>query len=245
MSRKESRLYVNQPLNLGGVISFEKEQAHYLQHVMRLGVGDQLLVFSKDDGEWRGTLTRVDKKGVSLEIISQTRAPVCTPFLGLAFTPLRPNRVSFLIEKATELGVSDLFPVLTRFTSVRQVNTDRLLAIAIEAAEQCERLDIPTIHPLQDIGAFMGGVSEKQGVLLCDEHREDTLLWHHVGSFQKDPILLIGPEGGFEEGELARLKMHPRVMPVSLGPQVLRAETAALAGLSFFHGNPNFSSYTS
>lgn len=239
MSRKESRLYVAHPLSLGAVISFEKEQAHYLQHVMRLGVGDRLLVFSKDQGEWCGTLTRVDKKGVTLEIMSQTRAPVSAPFLGLAFTPLRPNRLSFLIEKATELGVSDLYPVLTRFTSVRQINEERLLAIAIEAAEQCERLDAPTLHPLQDIGSFVGGVSENQRVLLCDEHREDTLLWHHVEGVQKDPILLIGPEGGFEEDELARLKMHPCVTSVSLGPQVLRAETAALAGLSFFHGRPN------
>jgi 16S rRNA (uracil1498-N3)-methyltransferase len=241
MSRKESRLYVTHSLSLGEVISFEKDHAHYLQHVMRLGVGDHLLVFAKDQGEWRGVLTRVDKKGVSLEIMCQTRPPAHTPFLGLAFTPLRPNRLSFLIEKATELGVSDLFPVLTRFTSVRQVNEARLLAIAVEAAEQCERLDVPCIHPLQDIGTFVGAVSQNQGILLCDEHRDDTLLWHHIGTFKKDPILLIGPEGGFEEGELARLKNHPLVTPVSLGPQVLRAETAALAGLSLFHGRPALS----
>lgn len=239
------RLHIEDSLFEGAKITPTHEATHYLQHVMRMKTGDRLRLFNAHSGEYEAQLTQIHKKGVVLEVKGLLREGQTRPFLGLAFTPLKPGPLSFLLEKATELGVSDLYPVLTRYTSVRHFNEVRAAATVREAAEQCERLDVPRVHPLQDLGAFMGGLDEKSVVFACVERAKEALLWgalpHQGGA---NPLVLVGPEGGFETGELTFLRAHAQVHPVSLGPLVLRAETAALAALALFHAAPSNSAHT-
>ncbi|MBA4750215.1 MAG: 16S rRNA (uracil(1498)-N(3))-methyltransferase [Alphaproteobacteria bacterium] len=238
MSRKEPRLYFPHDLKQGVSLALSHDQTHYLMNVMRLGSGDHVRLFCDEHGEWRAKLDVQGKKKAGVVVLDHLRAPQTRPFLGLAFTPLRPHRLSFLVEKAVELGVSDLFPVLTKYTAVRHVNEDKLRAAAIEAAEQCERLDVPTLHPLQDLGQFCGNLTPSQHLYFCHERQEGGLLWDHAGSPPKFPLILVGPEGGFDAQEVTFLKGLPGVTSVSLGQGILRAETAALAALSLFHGAP-------
>lgn len=238
MSRKEPRLYVPQDLRQGVALALSSDQAHYVMTVMRLGTGDHVRLFCAEHGEWRARIDPQGKKKVSVIPLDHLRAPQARPFLGLAFTPLRPHRLSFLVEKAVELGVSDLFPVLTKYTAVRHVNEDKLQAIAIEAAEQCDRLDVPTLHPLQDLGQFCANLTPSHHLYFCHERQEGGLLWDHAGNSPRFPLVLVGPEGGFDAQEVTFLKGLSGVTSVSLGPGVLRAETAALAALSLFHGAP-------
>lgn len=229
------RLYIDETLTKGAHLAVPQEAAHYLQHVMRMKVGQGLHVFNADCGEWEATLTHMSKKGVMLDVGAQVRAPAPRAFLGLAFTPLKPAPLSFLLEKATELGVSDLYPVLTRYTSVRHFNEARASATVKDAAQQCERLDVPRLHPLQDLGVFMGGLGGESVVFACLERSKEARLAQALDACRSSPLVLVGPEGGFEAGEVTFLKSHPQVRPVSLGLSVLRAETAALAALALFH----------
>ena len=230
------RLYIDETLTKGAQLAVPQEAAHYLQHVMRMKVGQGLHVFNADCGEWEATLAHISKKGVTLDVGTQVRTPEIRPFLGLAFTPLKPAPLSFLLEKATELGVSDLYPVLTRYTSVRHFNDARACATVKDAAQQCERLDVPRLHPLQDLGVFMAGLGKESTVFACLERSREARLSQALEAECKNPpLVLVGPEGGFEAAEVTFLKNHPQVRPVSLGPSVLRAETAALAALALFH----------
>lgn len=232
------RLFVKADLKTDADIEVSANQANYLTRVLRLADGAKVRVFNGQDGEWQATLRR-DGRNVQLVPIRQTREQVSVPDLELAFAPLKKTRTDFVIEKATELGVRTITPVLTQFTQTQRVRTDRFEALAIEAAEQTERLDLPTISAaiklsdwLADRGADNSG---NRLLIFCDENGSGVELNTSLRGRDPGPAtVLIGPEGGFSEQERQMLRRAPGVMPVALGPRILRAETAAVAALSIW-----------
>ncbi|HQU03177.1 MAG TPA: 16S rRNA (uracil(1498)-N(3))-methyltransferase, partial [Acidocella sp.] len=201
---------------------------HYLAQVMRLGEGDTLLVFDGVHGEWRARVAQLARKLVVLEVLEQTRPPEREPDCWLCFALLKRQKTDLVVEKATELGASVIQPVLTARTQADHVNLDRLRAIAIEAAEQCERLAVPEIMPPMQLPALMAQWPAGRSLFIADERRTARLLRFSSAA----SALLVGPEGGFTDAELAGIGAHPQVTRVSLGAQILRAETAAIAGLA-------------
>ena len=227
-----TRLHVAAPLVAGGSLELDGDHAHYLRHVLRLAPGAAVAVFNGGDGEWRAVIEGFSRAGCRLRVESRRRSAVAEPDLWLAFAPIRRSRLEVLVEKATELGVSRLIPVPTRHTDIARVNAGRLAAIAREAAEQCERLTVPEIsHPVP----FFTLLSEWSGrpLLVCAESGAAQPLATALAALPAGPAaVLVGPEGGFADSELDELRRQPFVVPVGLGPRVLRAETAALAALA-------------
>ena len=228
------RLFVEADLVPGGTVELAKEQVHYLRNVMRRNDGDAVHLFNGRQGEWRATLAGLAKKSGAARLETQVREQAPPPDLVLCFAPIKGARVDFVAQKATELGVSALQPVVTERTIVRKVNADRLRANAVEAAEQCECLWVPQVTEPVDLPALLAGWPEGRGLLFCDEAGEggplDTLAaqrdrWQGWG-------LLIGPEGGFTDRERKAVLDHLAAVPIGLGPRILRADTAAIAGLS-------------
>lgn len=225
------RLYVDLPLKGGIAIEPSPAQSHYLLTVMRQRAGDPIGLFNGQDGEWLAILEPTGRRWCRLSVERQLREHEHEPGPGLAFAPLKRTRQEFLIEKATELGAARLEPVFTERSVVDRLNRERLRAIAIEAAEQSGRLTLPAISapiPLED---WLDERPLGASVYLADEARDgipfvEALAEHGAGD------LLIGPEGGFSPDERAALHGREDVLPVSLGPRVLRAETAALVALA-------------
>lgn len=211
------------------MLSLAESQAHYLRNVLRKQPGDGARIFNGRDGEWLATIQEAGKKAVRLECASKILAqPDAGSSIRLIFAPIRKNRMDFLIEKSVELGVTRLSPVLTRHTENRHVNMERLHSQIVEAAEQCERLDIPQLDALQPLQSVFADDGET--ILACLERADAPAL--HMTAMDGDIGLLIGPEGGFSSDEAAYLSSQPRCRPVSLGDRILRSETAALAGLA-------------
>lgn len=222
------RLFVDVPLEPGVTAPLAAGQAHYLLHVMRSSAGDDIVVFDGRDGEFLARIAALRRDHGTLEIVRSLRPQAPEPDTWLLFAPLKRDATELVIEKATELGVSRIRPVITARTNSTRLNLDRLRAIAIEAAEQCERLTIPVIDPPEPLTDA-----------LANWPRGRTL----VAAFERvaaDPVrrppgptaLLVGPEGGFADAELDALRRSPFIVPASLGPRILRAETAAIAGLA-------------
>lgn len=221
---KLPRLYVDDDLVAGGTVTFGADQAHYLRSVLRRDPGDGVRLFNGRDGEWLATMAEIGKKAVTATVTQVLRAQPPAPApLHLYFAPIKKARMDILIEKAVELGVTALHPVLTQNVEVRQVNEDRLRAQMIEAAEQCERLTIPALNPAAALKTAIPGA----GPLYACIERADAPLPDASGP----RAVLIGPEGGFTAEERDFLLSCPGVVPASLGPLTLRAETAALAAL--------------
>jgi 16S rRNA (uracil1498-N3)-methyltransferase len=234
----DPRLYLDQALSEGARLRLDEGQSAKLTRVLRLGLGGRVRVFNPRDGEWLGEIDAKDAKGVALKLRSQLRPARAAPDLDLLFAPLKRDATDLLIEKATELGVRRLRPVLTAHTIAQQVRADRLTLIARQAAEQSERFDAPEIAPLMPLARALDGWEAGRSLIWADEAGE---VW---GGAQATPIaealtkgggigLLVGPEGGFAPEEQRLLRSLPFVVPVSLGPRILRAETAAIAGLAF------------
>ncbi len=228
MSDTSIRLFVEAQLRADAILPVTEAQAHYLAKVMRLEAGDTLRVFNGRDGEWRALVAHVGKKEVRLQITEPTRPQAPAPDCWLCFALLKRTKTDLVVEKATELGVSALQPVITARTQGDHVNLDRLRAIAIEAAEQCERLAVPEIRPPLKLAQLITAWPQGRALYVADERRTAKLL-----RFSAAPAaLLVGPEGGFTEAELEGIGAHPLVTRVSLGARILRAETAAIAGLA-------------
>ncbi len=228
---KYPRLYLNARFEKNGKIKLENEHAHYLKNVLRKSVGDHLRVFNGQNGEWLARITDLGKKSGEVELIEEIKAqPSLSKRVHLFFSPIKKQRMDFLIEKAVELGVTDLHPVLMNRTESRKVNVERIEAQLIEAAEQCERLDVPI---LQDVVKLPLAVSAHEGLdLYAAMEREDGAQPISSYSYTSDHGFIMGPEGGFDDAERAFL-LSSAIHPVSLGNTILRAETAVISCLSY------------
>ncbi len=233
MSRPRHRLFVEAPLGADAAVSLTDAQAHKLGQVLRLTEGDAVALFNGRDGEWQASLVRAGKKGLAARCtgcLAAQRQPAPTT---LVFAPIKAGRLDLLTEKATELGATRLIPVTTRRTVVERVNDGRMAANAVEAAEQCGRLEVPEVMPLRRLDQVLGGWPAALPLFYCDEAGDAPELIAAAGGLADGPAaLLLGPEGGFEPDERRLLRGLPFVRPVSLGPCILRAETAALSALA-------------
>ena len=225
---KLPRLFTSSSLEAGNTLELSSAQSHYLKNVLRLKEQDQLRAFNGQDGEWLLSLQEISKKSVTATCEKQLRAQKSSDTkVHLYFAPIKKTRLDFLIEKTVELGVTDLHPVLTERTEVRKINPERIDTQIIEAAEQCERLDIPKIH--STIALYDIPNTQK---LYAAIERDETTPDIHTLHFDTPVQALIGPEGGFSEKEINFLKKQTHIIPVSLGQNILRAETAAVKFLS-------------
>jgi 16S rRNA (uracil1498-N3)-methyltransferase len=225
------RLYVEHRIAPGAEVMLEGAPAHYLVAVMRLGPGAQVKLFDDRSGEWLAQISDAGKKRVSLRILQLLREREPVPDLWLLFAPIKRGRIDLVVEKATELGVARLIPVLTQRTIVDRTNSDRLLAHMIEAAEQCERTALPELVPPQKLITLLDDWPEERALLLADETGGEPLL---QAASPGPAAILIGPEGGFTDEERSAIRALPQARPISLGPRILRAETAAIAGVALW-----------
>ncbi|MGB0747418.1 MAG: 16S rRNA (uracil(1498)-N(3))-methyltransferase [Magnetospiraceae bacterium] len=228
------RIFVAEDLAPGAVVPLPPDKAHHLRAVMRRGVGDPVRLFNGRHGEWDGMIQALDKKTALAQVRGQYRPQETTADPWLLFAPLKKDATDFLVEKATELGVARLVPVLTDHTVTRRVNVARLAATARGAAEQCERLSVPTIDAPISLAAALRDWPKDRTLIVGDEHGNAQPL---ATALREGPChphigLLVGPEGGFSTSELTAPRALPFVLPVTLGPRILRAETAAIAALA-------------
>jgi 16S rRNA (uracil1498-N3)-methyltransferase len=233
--RPRIRLYVPDDLGAGVALALGEEQAHYVSHVMRLKVGGELALFNGRDGEWRAAIEGAAKRTLRVTVGRRLRAQTREPDIWLVFAPLKRARLDYLAEKATELGVAALVPVLTRRTIVERVNVERLAANAREAAEQTERLSVPEVRAPVTLQVLIGSWPRGRRIVVCDETgggRPILEALTGLGSDQGPCAVVTGPEGGFERGEIEAIRALPGAVPVGLGPRLLRADTAALAALA-------------
>jgi 16S rRNA (uracil1498-N3)-methyltransferase len=228
----KARLYVDQDLASGRAVQLAREQVHYLRTVLRAEIGAELALFNGRDGEWRGRIETVAKAACMVRLGERMRPQAPEPDLWLLFAPVKRTRIDFIVEKATELGVSALKPVFTRYTQMTRVNTERLRAVAVEAAEQSERLSIPAIVEPEPLADAIQAWPRPRHLLICDERGGAPAIGEALAHAPAMAAILIGPEGGFADGELDDLAKLDFVSRVGLGPRILRADTAAVAALS-------------
>ena len=233
MPSKLQRLFVKSPMRAGAGIVLEADQAHYLGTVLRLKPGDHVLLFNGVDGEWRARLDAIGKKKALAALEQQTRPQEPGPDLHYLFAPLKRARQDYMAQKATEMGASLLQPVITRRTIAERVKTDRMAANAIEAAEQCRILRVPEVREPQNLSKLLEQWDPERLLIFADEAASIISPIEALSAQSARPLaVLIGPEGGFEEEERTLLIQQPFVLPVSLGPRVMRADTAAVACLA-------------
>lgn len=231
------RLYSPSPLQPGAA-SLTPEQSHYVLHVLRLKPLAPISLFNERDGEWRGHIEHVHKKSAGAMLEKCVRSPEPTVPLHLVFAPLKNEATQFLVEKATELGVTDFWPVLTRHT-VNRFNETRAQMNALMGTQQCERLDPPTFHTPQKLATFLQQWPHERTLLVADERNPTALPLGAAldPASQETASFLIGPEGGLASEDWQALNAHPAVKRITLGPRILRAETAALMCLSVFQAH--------
>lgn len=239
------RLHLEQTLDSGARLALDEGQSRYLATVLRLRAGDGVRVFNARDGEWAADILEIGRKGAALTVRERRRAPAMGPDLDLLFAPVKRHATDLIVEKATELGARRLLPIITARTITETVRIDRLALIAREAAEQTERLDLPDIRAPAPLARALDSWDGTRPLVYADESGDDPAAPWGGTTGRAAPIaaalaalkteklaVLIGPEGGFEEAERRRLRSAPFVVPVSLGPRILRAETAVVAALA-------------
>ena len=227
------RLYVEPDLAAGGQLTLGKEQSLYLAAVLRKGVGDEVVLFNGRDGAWRCVLTADSKKSVQLDLVEQIAPQTPVSDLWYGFAPLKSERLDYVIQKAVEMGVGTIQPVITQRTQVSRLKHERLVANAIEAAEQCEVLSVPTVAVEVSLERWLDGWPAGRTLIVADEGAASSSPVETLGALKGRPVgILIGPEGGFSDDERTKLLALPYVVPISLGPRILRADTAAVAALA-------------
>jgi len=241
------RLFVSADLSAGRPVTLDDEQSNYLLRVLRLQPGSEVRLFNGRDGEWDSQISSATGKKAELSPVAQRRAqpPAASPALTLMFAPVKKDETDFIVEKATELGAGSIRPVLTHRTQTRSVRLDRFRKIALEAAEQTERLDLPQVEDLVLLDFALAGLPPGTAVLFCDEAGDEAGAPWGGSTGRADPLravaqrlkgrdaaILIGPEGGFTPEERAHLRTRADTFAVSLGPRILRAETAAAAAMA-------------
>lgn len=227
------RLYVLAELTEGRTIRCEPAQAHYLLAVVRLEAGSTVNIFNGVDGEWEGELQQPDHKTVVILIKSRVRDQEPVRDLIYLFAPLKRARLDYMVQKATEMGVSVLQPVITRYTNVYRLKIDRMKLNAIEAAEQCNLMSVPEVREPVGLEDILADWPQYRSLIYCDEHAGTQCAIERLRQIEPGPLaVLIGPEEGFSQTENAALRKLPFVHPISLGPRILRADTAAVAALA-------------
>jgi 16S rRNA (uracil1498-N3)-methyltransferase len=245
MAHKLFRLYIANPISVNQLVVLDKKQSHYLKNVLRLKSGFQVIIFNENDGEFLAEMNSEGKHDATLNPLEKLREPDSIPPLTLLFAPVKNARSEFIVEKATELGVAEIQPMITEFTVVRKVNTERMQATAIEATEQSERITPPIIHAEEDFKTIITRISNTHKIMFCDESGNGTKM-NKAFADEKNAAaentkwaILIGPEGGFSPAEREALynlqKQKPEsIFPVSLGARILRADTAAIAAITLW-----------
>jgi 16S rRNA (uracil1498-N3)-methyltransferase len=228
------RLFVEAPLLAGARIALPPPAAHYLRNVLRLSDGAEILVFNGRDGEWRASLALAGKKQTMLEIGALTRAQAPSADLHYLFAPLKHARLDYMVQKAVEMGASRLQPVSTQHTQSERLNLERMRANVIEAAEQCGVLAVPDVAEPVKFASLVASWPAERLLVFCDEDAEVRDPLAALSAIEKPSALalLIGPEGGFNTSERAALLALPQTVRLSLGPRILRADTAAVAALA-------------
>ena len=227
------RLFVDHTLGKAQSVPLNKDQAHYIFSVMRKSIGETILIFDGNNGEWEASIEEISKKSGVLFCIKQTKPQIMPPDLWLFFSPLKKVRTDFIVEKATELGVAKIIPVQTEHTNADRIKLTRLSAHAIEAAEQCGGTYIPKIEELQKINEVLENFPPDRSLLFCDEKLRASGI--NFENLKKGKwAILVGPEGGFSEIERNHLKGLKFTFSISLGPRILRADTAAVTAISLW-----------
>ncbi|UWQ92111.1 16S rRNA (uracil(1498)-N(3))-methyltransferase [Rhodobacteraceae bacterium M382] len=228
------RLYVEHPLGQGQSVPLERDQAHYLFGVMRLAVGARVALFNGQDGEWQAEVAEAGKRGGVLVCVDQSRPLQMPPDLWLLFAPIKKARTDFIVEKAAEMGAARIVPVQTEFTNSDRIRQDRLQAHAVEAAEQCGGTYVPEVTELTKLGRLLDAWPAGRQLMFCDEAKVGSALRLAQTERGLPWAILIGPEGGFSDRERTRLAALPSSHVVSLGPRILRADTAAVAAMTIW-----------
>src|SRR6266436_307626 len=233
--RPAARLYITNTLANGATVELTAGQAHYLRSVLRLGPSAPVAAFNAADGEWLCRIDEIGRGAARLTIERKVRSPAPEPDLWLLFAPIKRARLDWLVEKATELGASMLWPVWTARTQAVRLNLERLRAHAIEAAEQSERLSLPELRSPEALSRVLAAWPAERRLIVCDESGAGEPIGAAAARLPVGPMaLLVGPEGGFDQTELDALGKLSFVSRFGLGPRVLRAETAALAALAVY-----------
>ncbi|MBN9316940.1 MAG: 16S rRNA (uracil(1498)-N(3))-methyltransferase [Devosia sp.] len=230
------RLFVEAPLAPGATLEMGREHTNYLLTVLRMKKADALVVFNGSDGAWMARIADDHRKGATLEVVVQTQHQTPKSDLWFGFAPLRTGRLDYLVQKATEMGAGVIQPVITRYTQVSRLKSDKLVANVIEAAEQCEVLSVPTVADEVALSDLLAHWQHEQGLrrlIFCDESAPSVSPLEQMRDLDGLPVgLIVGPEGGFSDDERELLLAQPFVVPISLGPRILRADTAAVAALA-------------
>ncbi|WP_134494284.1 16S rRNA (uracil(1498)-N(3))-methyltransferase [Microvirga pakistanensis] len=229
------RLFVDAPLHEGARIALDRGQANYLLNVLRLKTGEGVLVFNGQDGEWRADIAVEGRKAADLVCAHRTRGQTARPSLIYAFAPLKHARLDYMVQKAVEMGAGTLQPVITRRTQSTRVNLERMRSNAVEAAEQCGILTLPEVREEESLELFLKTLDKDRVLVFCDEDAPVSNPVQALAKLGNNPAgvaVIVGPEGGFTDQERALVAAHESCVRVSLGPRILRADTAAVAALA-------------
>lgn len=226
------RLYITDKLSAGREISLNEKQAHYLLNVMKLAIGETLLAFDNENGEFECEIVSAAKKSCIIEVCSQTKEFFKCPDIWLLFAPVKKDQTDFIIQKTTELGASAILPIITARTIADKIKKERFEAQSIEACEQCRRVDVPNIHDALPLEKVLDNWDTERTLYFMDETLQSKPAIKVFDSEQKKAAIVVGPEGGFSEEELSRLRQLPFSKGVTMGKRILRAETAVAAALS-------------
>jgi len=233
------RIYCNSILNEGSTYQLEEKYYIHLIRVMRLDIGSEIALFNSNSGEWKAIITKINKKNLTAEVVSKISDYVIEPNISLLFSPIKNLNSEAIIRQSTELGVKNIFPTFFQRTVIKKINTDKFLSYSIGAAQQCGRMSIPSIDNYQKLDQRINLLS-KSNVLMFDENLKGKSI-QNIDQFNTDDkteiIVIIGPEGGFEEKERQLIFKNSKTFQnISLGPQILKADTAVIAALSLtFH----------
>ena len=228
-----TRLFLTGPLAPGESLGLSPEQFNYLRNVLRFAAGGELLVFDGQSGEWLARYDQIGKRAGEVEILRQTRAQPAANDLWYLFAPLKHARLDYMVQKAAEMGVSQLQPVLTEYTQTSRINMERMRANVVEACEQCGVLNVPEIKEAVTLPTLLEHWSTDRRLIFCNEAAPLSDPYQRLQALGPGPLaLLIGPEGGFSAKERDELLRHPFVTSLAIGPRILRADTAAVAALA-------------